>query len=323
MTQQLSKKAQELHSKMITYPPSTMFNQEQLLEILKITSAEELLNIVQELVGRNLVKLVKQGDELKFQAILQSEASKIASMTEDEAMIYSHIEASGREGIWTKTIKARTNLHQHVVVRCLKSLENQRFIKSIKSVKYPTRKIYMLYNLQPSIEVTGGPWFTDSELDTEFIDSLLKVIWMFAAFKSYPTVFQPPAPNVNKFQASYPANHIGSINLDTVADYIKQKNIINVELEMHDIRSLCEVLVYDDKLEPVSHSIGTYKASWQSILEAGYGRAYEDRTNCTTEDLQFIDSLQKRSFSIFDSHLSHGTATDDSDLAFLDSWICQ
>ena len=33
----------------------------------------------------------------------------------------------------------------------------------------------MLYNLQPSIDVTGGPWFTDSELDTEFIETLLEV----------------------------------------------------------------------------------------------------------------------------------------------------
>lgn len=323
MAQQLSKRAQELHSKMIAYPSSTMFNQEELLQVLKITSAEELLNIIQELVGHNLVKLGKQGDELKFQPILQSEASKITSMTEDEAMIYSHIESSGREGIWTKTIKAKTNLHQHVVVRCLKSLENQRFIKSIKSVKYPTRKIYMLYNLQPSIEVTGGPWFTDSELDTEFIDSLLKVIWMFAAFKSYPTVFQPPAANINKFQASYPANRIGAITLDSIADYIKEKNIINVELEMHDIRSLCEVLVYDDKLELVPHTTDTYKASWQSILEAGYGRAYEDSSNGTTKDSQLIDSLQKSTFSIFDSHLSLGRASDDSDLVFFDSWIYQ
>lgn len=30
----------------------------------------------------------------------------------------------------------------------------------------------MLFNLQPSSEVTGGAWYTDQELDTEFIDSL-------------------------------------------------------------------------------------------------------------------------------------------------------
>lgn len=49
-------------------------------------------------------------------------------------------------------------------------------IKSVKSVKFPTRKIYMLSELQPSIELSGGPWYTDNELDTEFIGVLLRSI---------------------------------------------------------------------------------------------------------------------------------------------------
>ena len=34
----------------------------------------------------------------------------------------------------------------------------------------------MLYELTPSIEVTGGPWFADSELDKEFINEVLAAI---------------------------------------------------------------------------------------------------------------------------------------------------
>lgn len=30
----------------------------------------------------------------------------------------------------------------------------------------------MLYNMTPSSEVTGGAWYTDQELDIEFIESL-------------------------------------------------------------------------------------------------------------------------------------------------------
>ncbi|TFK89345.1 hypothetical protein K466DRAFT_584713 [Polyporus arcularius HHB13444] len=32
--------------------------------------------------------------------------------------------------------------------------------------------IYMLYDLQPSEELTGGPRYTDNELDIEFIELL-------------------------------------------------------------------------------------------------------------------------------------------------------
>ena len=30
----------------------------------------------------------------------------------------------------------------------------------------------MLFHLEPSTEMTGGPWYTDKELDTEFIKLL-------------------------------------------------------------------------------------------------------------------------------------------------------
>ena len=30
----------------------------------------------------------------------------------------------------------------------------------------------MLFSMTPSSEVTGGAWYTDQELDTEFIESL-------------------------------------------------------------------------------------------------------------------------------------------------------
>ena len=117
----------------------------------------------------------------------------------DEAMILSRIEESGSEGIWIKTIQKKTELASAVVNRCLKSLEQKQAIKAIKSVKvsifrivlctrllidsfkYPTRKMYMLFNLEPSVEVTGGPWYTDHELDNEFIRMLCDACFQWIA----------------------------------------------------------------------------------------------------------------------------------------------
>ena len=38
-------------------------------------------------------------------------------------------------GIWTKHLKAKTELHQTVIDRCLKSLVQKQLIKATKSVK--------------------------------------------------------------------------------------------------------------------------------------------------------------------------------------------
>ncbi|ODV81969.1 34-kDa subunit of RNA polymerase III (C) [Suhomyces tanzawaensis NRRL Y-17324] len=316
----LTDSAKTLYNKMLESPASTLFGQEDLVKSTGM-KLNDLVKFVQELLNHKLIKLVKQGEELKFQAVSMAEASKITQMSDDEAMIYSYIEASAREGIWTKTIKAKTNLHQHVVVRCLKSLENQRYIKSIKSVKHPTRKIYMLYNLQPSIEVTGGPWFTDSELDTEFIDSLLTVIWRYAASITYPTAFQPLKPDTNILQATYPITFNGFVNLDSIMNFITSNKITNIDLAISDIRSLCDVLVNDDKLELVNYTNDTYKATWQSVLEAGYGKAYADEENkaLTSESLRV--SLQNQPFSLFDHFSVIPEETDEADLVYLESWI--
>jgi len=107
----------------------------------------------------------------------------------------SHIKSSGNEGrplpallqgapsnftlpgIWTKHLKAKTSLHQTVIDRCLKTLTQKRLIKRVQSVQHITRKIYMLEGLEPSISLTGGPWYTDNELDTEFIHNLTEACY--------------------------------------------------------------------------------------------------------------------------------------------------
>ena len=70
-------------------------------------------------------------------------------------LVYTTIRSAENEGIWTKTIKIRTNLHQTVLTRVLKSLENRALIKPMKSVKFPGRKLYILAELSPSKDVTG------------------------------------------------------------------------------------------------------------------------------------------------------------------------
>jgi DNA-directed RNA polymerase III subunit RPC6 len=291
-------KAKRLHDAMLEKPESTLFSEPELRQIAGVETAADLMVIVQVLLNQSLVKLVKQNGDLKFQAVDSQEAAKRSNMNADEAMIYSHIEASGREGIWTKIIKARTNLHQHIVLRSLKSLESQRYIKSVKSVKYPTRKIYMLYHLTPSIEVTGGPWFTDGELDSEFVESLLTIIWRFTASKTFPNVFSNDM-DLQKNQL-YAPNYKNYSTVEEILEFIMKSQVTSEELIENDIRSLCQVLVYDDKLEKVN--LDCYKASFQSVVDLK-----EER-------------LEQR-FSIFDASSFMATSVEqDNDIVYFDEY---
>ena len=41
----------------------------------------------------------------------------------------------------------------------------------------------MLYELEPSVELTGGAWYTDQELDVEFIDQLSNQLYRYIVSK--------------------------------------------------------------------------------------------------------------------------------------------
>ena len=121
----LSDKARTLYDRM-SEDSSTFYETKELQKLINIKKQLDLVSILEELMQFKLIKPGRQGDVLKFRVVSVDDAMKVSNMTKDEAMIYSHIEASGREGIWTKTIKAKTNLHQHIVSKALKSLASQR-----------------------------------------------------------------------------------------------------------------------------------------------------------------------------------------------------
>ncbi|KAG1838447.1 RNA polymerase Rpc34 subunit-domain-containing protein [Suillus subalutaceus] len=127
------------------------------------------------LLGAGMLKVLSNAAGIiSFRAVMKKEieVTQEKDMSGEEAMVLGHIQASANEGIWTKHLKTKTELHQTVIDRCLKSLVQKQLVKAIKAVKHPTRKIYMLAHLEPSVELTGGPWYTDNELDTEFIKLL-------------------------------------------------------------------------------------------------------------------------------------------------------
>ena len=199
-------------------------------------------------------------------------------MTPDEAMIYGYIDAAGREAIWSRTIKLRANLHQSVMTRCIKSLESRGYIKSIKSVRWPNRVFYMLSSLQPSEDVTGGPWFTDGELDTDFIDILCGQIALFVESKSFyrgpssgrgvkkdgkrkvskPELdealakeFAEPRPKSKDRLMHFPPGYRGYPTLHEIMAWLNSSGISEVPLTEEHVRQLMDILYYDRRVQKV------------------------------------------------------------------------
>lgn len=99
-------------------------------------------------------------------------------------MVYAVIDEAGADGIWNRTIKNKLNMHEAVVKNCIKYLETKGYIASMKNVEHPNKKMYIKANLRPSDRATGGPWFTEGELDTAFIAELETIIFEYIKNKS-------------------------------------------------------------------------------------------------------------------------------------------
>jgi len=97
-------------------------------------------------------------------------------LTPDERLLYHHIDQSQSEGIWSKALRARTNVTQQVLTKCLKSLESKDLVKSVMSVKFPNRKMYLLKHLRPSEDIAGGPWQSEGDFDSTLITIVSQLV---------------------------------------------------------------------------------------------------------------------------------------------------
>ncbi|KXN87880.1 putative DNA-directed RNA polymerase III subunit rpc6 [Leucoagaricus sp. SymC.cos] len=202
-------------------------------------------NALNFLLGVGLLKtLVNANRKVSFRAVTKGELVVTKDLNGEENLVLGHIKAAGNEGIWTKHLKTKTNLHQTVIDRCLKTLTQKRLVKRVPSVQHPTRKIYMLEGLEPSIALTGGPWYTDNELDTEFIQHLTDACYKFIRDLTFPkrkegiegalyAISNPP---------KYPsAQHI--------RNSLKKARLTETELSVEHVEMLLNVLVLDGKIE--------------------------------------------------------------------------
>ena len=126
---------------------------------------------------------------------------RYTSLPNDETvMVYSIIDEAGADGIWNRTIKNKLNMHEAVVKNCIKFLETKGYIASMKNVEHPNKKMYIKATLRPSERATGGPWFTEGELDTAFIAELEGIVFEYIKTKSAyrGSHSQPTTPGTTK-----------------------------------------------------------------------------------------------------------------------------
>ena len=179
---------------------------------------------INRLLSQRKLQIFKDGDALVYKEVKQDEAVKFKGLSSEDLLVYQIIQQSGNTGIWTKELKQKSNLPQTQIGKIFKSLEARKLIKAVKHVAQQNRKVYMLYELEPSREITGGAWYTEHEYDAEFIHVLREQCVKFILAR-------------------------GKVTLEDVCDFVKQTKLSHVDLGQEEVLQIVNTLVYDGKVD--------------------------------------------------------------------------
>jgi DNA-directed RNA polymerase III subunit RPC6 len=166
------------------------------------------------LLQKRQLQIFKQGDFIFYKQQTKEESVRFKGLSSEDMLIYQAIKNAGNMGIWTKDMKRETNLQQPQVNKALKNLEARGLIKGVKCVSNQAKKVYMLAELTPSKEITGGAWYTGQNFDTEFT-------------------------NIVKQQCLQFVLQQGVATIESVADFVRKSGISKVELKVEELKQIC------------------------------------------------------------------------------------
>lgn len=155
----------------------------------------------------------------------QSESSSgIDGLTSNERVVFSKIQSMKDLGINARELKRYADpTITKSLTKLLRSLVEKHMIKGIKSVHSKGYTHYFAAEFKPSTEITGGVWYTDGNLDRDYIEGV-KIACRNIIAKLKVTT------------------------LEGIVDSIKRMNISTVELSKQDVEQIVNDLVLENEV---------------------------------------------------------------------------
>ncbi|KAK9792986.1 hypothetical protein WJX73_009296 [Symbiochloris irregularis] len=127
--------------------------------------------VINKLLTRHQLQVYSQANGGRaYKAFDETEAAKRRGLSEEDVLVLQEIGKTTDKGIWSKDLKRRTGLGNPAVQKALKNLEGRNLIKAVKTVQHGNRKHFMLFELEPSVDITGGIWYEGAEFDTAMVN---------------------------------------------------------------------------------------------------------------------------------------------------------
>ena len=198
-------------------------------EFSKASEKPLLVQVINELLKTSKLQMSKSGadHDLYYTLVADEIAEKYVGLDVSAKLVLQCIEKAGNNGIWTREIRMQTNIQLQALNKIFKQLEQRCLIKPVKSVTAKAKKLYMLYELTPSKEITGGVWYSGLEFDHEFISELR-------------TFVKHCVRRLNGGRG---------VSISEIKKKMEQAKVSRVELTVDEVKQLVQTLVFDNHIE--------------------------------------------------------------------------
>ncbi|GMR54130.1 hypothetical protein PMAYCL1PPCAC_24325, partial [Pristionchus mayeri] len=215
-------------------------------------SPQEAQDCLNRLLAAHKVELISVNGGLR----VKLKKEEPVGLTNEERVLLELVNEGGNKGIWIKNLRDNSGLSQIQIKKALKTLETKKLIKAVKGVG-TTKKTYMPYDAVEDVSITGGTFYSDRQLDSELVQTLLSVCVAMLTNRRKQAIERNNTDLLMQKQASF-------ANASEVANFIRDKKILHVPISDEDIERILEVAVLDGLIE--RRSDGAVRVIDQSII---------------------------------------------------------
>ncbi|KAK4537072.1 hypothetical protein CDCA_CDCA11G3097 [Cyanidium caldarium] len=154
----------------------------------------------------------------------EQQRQRLHGLSTLEQAVYEQVRTARNLGVWVRHVRARLNLSLTEANRALHELQKRKLIKQVQSFKHKTRKVYMLTELEPSREVTGGSFYdSDGGFDLEFVRRLRELLVKHLREQPWCTAAE-------------------------LTQHLNRSPVLNERLEVADTRTVLDTMCWDSLL---------------------------------------------------------------------------
>lgn len=212
-------------------------SQDALESVVSNAPKEVIVEALNVLLSRGkLVPCPGVDGKLVYRVQSDEVASKFYGLGIEDRLVYQEVERAGSSGTSTKDLCMRTNLQHPQLTKVLKNLETRKLVKPVKSHTATNKKMYILFELEASREITGGTFYSGQDFDHELIVQLQKVA------------------------LAYITKEDGT-SAEKLHGFIADSGLVRGKaLEIGDVTSVLDTLVYDGRVEKTRDTLsrGTF-----------------------------------------------------------------